>query len=149
MAPRANAFAHSESEAGQQYGNADSVSLAVNRLAASAANSAHPNWRITPQGKLEHLTSEGWTQAFPEQRRVFRAVAVIGSQVWAGGDGGALFHSGDGGQHWNKAALASGESLETAAIVSIRFSDEQHGFVATDSGSSYATSDGGATWIKQ
>ena len=148
-APKANAFAQSESEAAQQYGIPDSISLAVNRLAASAAQAAHPNWRITPQGKLEHLTSTGWTQAFPEQRRIFRVVAVSGNQVWAGGDGGALFHSSDGGQHWNKASLATGEGPETEAIVSIRFSDEQHGNVATNRGSGYATADGGATWTKQ
>ena len=148
-APKANAFAQPESEAAQQYGIPDSISLAVNRLAASAAQAAHPNWRITPQGKLEHLTSTGWTQAFPEQRRIFRVVAVSGNQVWAGGDGGALFHSGDGGQHWNKASLATGGSPETEAIVSIRFSDEQLGNVATNRGSGYATADGGATWTKQ
>jgi Putative zinc-finger len=150
-APKANGFAPSagESEAPRQFGTADSLSVSVNRAVAGVARTAHPGWRITPQGHLEHLTSEGWTKAFPEQRRVFRVVAVIAGQVWAGGDGGALFHSSDGGQHWNKASLATGEGAETAAIVSIRFEDPQHGVIATDSGSSYGTTDGGVTWTKQ
>ena len=150
-APKSSGFAPSagQSEALRQFSTADSVGASVNRAVAGAARTAHPAWRITPQGQLEHLTSEGWTRAFPEQRRVFRAVAVIGNQVWAGGDGGALFHSSDGGQHWNKVSLATGEGAETAAIVSIRFDDPQYGEVVTDSGSSYGTSDGGATWMKR
>ena len=150
-APKASGFAMSagESEALRQFNTADSLGTSVNRPVAGVARTAHPGWRITPQGHLEHLTAEGWTQASPEQRRVFRAVAVIGSQVWAGGDGGALFHSSDGGQHWNKALLATGEGAETAAIVSIRFNDPQQGEVVTDTGSRYRTTDGGASWTKQ
>jgi Photosynthesis system II assembly factor YCF48 len=150
-APKANGFAPSagESEALRQFSAADSLGASVNRAVAGVARTAHPGWRITPQGQIEHLTSEGWTRAFPEPRRVFRAVAVIGNQVWAGGDGGVLFHSGDGGQQWTETSLANGDGAETAAIVSIRFDDPQHGEVVTNSGSSYGTTDGGAIWTKR
>jgi Putative zinc-finger len=150
-APKVNGFAQSadESTALRQFDAVDSLSTSVNRALAGAAGTPHPGWRIAPGGELEHLTSAGWTQASPEQKRVFRAVAVIGSQVWAGGDGGALFHSSDEGRHWNQASLATGEGAETAAIISIRFSDAQHGVVLTQGGTTYSTSDGGTTWTKQ
>jgi photosystem II stability/assembly factor-like uncharacterized protein len=74
---------------------------------------------------------------------------VIGGNVWAGGNDGMLFHSADNGLHWNKIILRSADSVEHGAIVSIRFSDVQSGEAVTDSGSTYATSDGGATWTKQ
>lgn len=148
-APRANAFAQSEREAAQQYGNADSISFAVNQLAAGAAKVAHPGWRITPQGKLEHLTSDGWSQVLADPKQRFRVVSITGSHVWAGGDGGALFHSSDGGQHWTKVSLATGEGAEATAIVTIRFDDPLHGEVGTLSGSTYGTTDGGTTWAKQ
>ena len=149
--PRANGFAPSagENETLRQFGATDSLSLSVNRAATSAARPVHPGWRITPQGQLEHLTPDGWASVLLEQGAVFRAVSVIGSQVCAGGEGGALFQSSDSGAHWNKASLVSDGQSETAAIVSIRFDDSEHGVVVTAAGSSYRTSDGGATWTKQ
>jgi Photosynthesis system II assembly factor YCF48 len=148
-APRANGFVQSDTDRAQQYSSSDSISLAVNQLAASAAQAAHRNWRITPQGKLEHLTSEGWTQVLADQKQRFRVVSITGSHVWAGGDSGALFHSSDGGQHWTKVSLATREGTEIAAIDTIRFDDPLHGEIGTLSGSSYNTTDGGTTWTKQ
>lgn len=149
--PKASGFAPSagESEAVRQFGAADSLNLSVNRAVTGAARVAHPGWRITAQGQLEHLTSDGWTSVFPGQAIVFRTVSVMGEQVCAGGDGGALFQSDDRGAHWKRVTLGSPGDAETSAIVSIRFDDPQHGVVATASGSSYRTSDGGVTWTKQ
>jgi photosystem II stability/assembly factor-like uncharacterized protein len=76
-------------------------------------------------------------------------VAVIGSDVWAGGNGGALFHSSDGGEHWGRVSLDANSKVETGAIVSIRFDDVQHGTVASDSGTRWTTTDGGVTWKTQ
>ncbi len=143
MAParRVSGFAPSagENESLRQFGAADSLSLSVNRAVTGAARMAHPGWRITAQGQLEHLTPDGWTNAFPEQSLVFRTVSVMGDQVCAGGDGGALFQSGDRGAHWKRVTLGSPGDTETSAIVSIRFDDPQHGVVVTASGSSYRT----------
>jgi len=69
--------------------------------------------------------------------------------VWAGGNDGMLFHSGDGGVHWNRLSIPSASGTETVTIVSIRFDDVQHGVVVADTGASYSTTDAGVTWTKQ
>jgi|GEM_PF-1284383 len=143
-APKANGFAPSAKEALGQYSAGDSIGLSMSR----ALTATHLGWRVTVQGHLEHVTPDGWVRVLADQTSAFRVVSVVGSDVWAGGNGGALFHSNDGGQHWNKVSLATAQGVETAAIVSVRFDDPQHGVVVTNSGVEYATSDGGVTWTK-
>jgi hypothetical protein len=147
--PRGNSFAPSTGEGVQQYRATDSLSLSVNRGLAGVAQIPHPGWRVTPQGQLEHFTADGWSRVLAEEASVFRGVSVIGSDVWAGGNDGALFHSGDGGVNWHKVSIGNASGAERAAIVSIRFDDSQHGVVITDTGTSYSTTDGGVTWTKQ
>jgi len=107
--------------------------------------SGHAAWRITTDGHLEHLTVPGsWTPALADQPITFHVVSVVGNNVWAGGNNGALFHSRDGGETWNKQPLGS----ETGTIVSIQFGDAEHGVVTTDAGGRWSTSDGGVSWVK-
>jgi len=107
-------------------------------------------WRLSPDGHLEHLTAPGsWTPVLADQPTTFHVVSVVGSNVWAGGSGGALFHSRDGGQNWSQVALASLSGAESGTIVAIRFSDAEHGVVTTDGGAQWSTSDGGASWKKE
>jgi hypothetical protein len=115
-----------------------------------SVSAVRPQWRISPNGHLERsMAANQWTRVLDDQPVIFHAVAVMGSDVWAGGNGGALFHSSDGGEHWSKASLAANSNVETGAIVSIRFDDPQHGIVASDSGTRWATTDGGVTWTTQ
>jgi hypothetical protein len=118
--------------------------------AMKAVSAVRPQWRIGPNGHLERsLAANQWTRVPDDQPVIFHAVAVMGSDVWAGGNGGALFHSPDGGEHWSKVSLTANSNVETGAIVSIRFDDPQHGIVASDSGARWATTDGGVTWTAQ
>jgi hypothetical protein len=80
---------------------------------------------------------------------VFRAVAAIGSDVWAGGSEAMLYHSPDAGIHWIRVVPAEGSASLTGDIVGVEFSDPQHGRVATSSGEVWFTADGGQTWHKQ
>lgn len=103
-------------------------------------------WRISSDGHLERSTTPGsWTPVLADQPTTFHVVSVVGSNIWAGGNGGALFHSSDGGQNWSKQPLGG----EMGAIVSIRFGDAAHGVVTTDGGSQWKTFDGGASWTKE
>ena len=147
-APRGNSFAPTTGETDQQF-PADSLCLSVNRALLAAVRTAHPGWRVTEQGHLEHLTSDGWSRVLVEQKSAFRVVSVMGNDVWAGGNNRMLFHSGDGGVHWNKLSVASASGGETPAIVSIHFDDAQHGVVIADTGAKYSTTDGGMTWTKE
>jgi hypothetical protein len=121
---------------------------AVNKLAKAELPRAH--WRITADGHLERaLPGSAWTRVLADQPIAFRVVATIGSNVWAGGNGGALFHSTDQGETWNRVALNMNRQAERSAIVSIHFDNAVQGSVTTDSGATWVTSDGGQTWIKR
>jgi len=108
-------------------------------------------WRITADGHLERSSGYGdWTRVIADQPATFRTVAVIGSDVWAGGSDGILFHSGDGGNQWSQIALLAADGqTERAAIVAIRFDTSSEGRVTTEDGASWTTSDGGKTWSRQ
>src|SRR5664280_783253 len=138
-----------ESEAAQvQLQPGAPVMFGKARVGIHALSGSRPQWRIGPDGHLERSMAAGqWTRVLDEQPTTFHAVAVMGNDVWAGGNGGALFHSSDGGEHWSEVSLAANSNVETGAIVSIRFDDPQHGVVACDSGTRWATADGGVTWM--
>ena len=129
-------------------GEAPSTAGVVARpqMAMHAVPALRPKWRVTPDGHLERSIIPGsWAPMLADQPIVFHVVSVVGNNVWAGGSGGALFHSSDRGENWSKQPLGG----ETGTIVSIQFSDALHGIVNTDGGSRWTTSDGGVTWTKE
>jgi hypothetical protein len=147
-----------ESESAQKSETAQSMQLqqrapvlfGKSGMAMKAVSAVRPQWRIGPTGHLERsMAANQWTRVLDDQPTTFHAVAVVGNDVWAGGNGGAFFHSSDGGEHWSKVSLAANFNVETGAIVSIRFDDAQHGVVASDSGTRWATTNGGITWTTQ
>lgn len=79
----------------------------------------------------------------------FRAVTAAGNEVWAGGSNAALFHSADGGNHWARVLPSSSGALLTGDVLSVEFSDPQHGTVTTSTPEIWTTGDGGQTWQKQ
>ena len=79
----------------------------------------------------------------------FRALAAAGAEVWAGGSGGALYHSADAGNHWTRVVPAAAGTMLTGDITSLEFPDPQHGKLLTSTSEVWATSDGGQTWSKQ
>jgi hypothetical protein len=79
---------------------------------------------------------------------VFRAVAAIGSEVWAGGSASMLYHSADSGAHWTQVLPAAAGTVLTGDITIIEFSDPQHGSVATSARELWVTADGGQSWVK-
>jgi len=106
-------------------------------------------WRITDQGHLERSQADDkWTQVLAAQPIRFRAVAVVGNDVWAGGNNGALFHSVDGGEHWAQVVLSADGHPETGAVASIHFDTVSQGSVRTETGSTWTTSDRGQSWNK-
>jgi hypothetical protein len=78
----------------------------------------------------------------------FRVVAASGTDVWAGGSGGALYHSPDAGNHWTRVTPTSSGAALAGDIVSLEFPDKQHGKVSTSTGEIWTTSDAGQTWQK-
>ena len=80
---------------------------------------------------------------------VFRAVAAMGAEVWAGGSAGALYHSSDGGNHWTRVVPLFAGSTLTGDVVTVEFSDPQHGKITTSTPEVWTTTDAGLTWQKQ
>jgi len=103
---------------------------------------------------VEVTTAQAKTKGLEKSRKkvaafTFRALAVAGSDVWVGGSGGALYRSSDAGNHWTRVvAVASGTAL-TDDVVSLEFSDSQHGKFSTSAGEVWKTADAGQTWQKQ
>jgi hypothetical protein len=88
-------------------------------------------------------------EASPNATAIFRAVAAAGLEVWAGGSGGVLYHTSDGGNRWTRVVPSNGDMLLTGDITLIQFSDTQHGKISTSAGEVWITSDGGQSWRKQ
>jgi hypothetical protein len=80
---------------------------------------------------------------------VFRAVAANGSEVWAGGSSGMLFHSTDAGNQWTRVIPSSAGMVLSTDIVGLDFPTPQSGTITTSTGEVWTTSDGGQSWQKQ
>jgi hypothetical protein len=142
-----SSFAESESGEARGLQKSGPALYGKPQMAMRASGVPKPRWRVGPEGHLERsVAPEEWGRVLADQPVAFRAVAVVGNSVWAGGDGGTLFHSFDRGEHWSKVTLATNSSVGTGAIVSIRFDDSQHGVIVTSGGTNWVTSDGGVTW---
>lgn len=126
------------------------------KINAGSASATH--WTISPAGRLLRMTggSPGpwmmsskpettppaqWTEASVGRGVVFRAVAVVGANVWAGGSGKQFFYSRDDGIHWKRVT-----GRWQGDVTSIRFSDPRHGEMGTSAGERWVTVDGGEHW---
>lgn len=139
---------------------------------------ASPRWSITPAGALQRSFDGGntWENVNPISSSAsvvnqlvsvekagnradkkagdragagFHAVAASGLEVWAGGSAGLLLHTSDGGASWIRVSPVSDGVALRGDIVSIQFSDTQHGRVTTSAPELWITSDAGQTWQKQ
>ena len=110
-----------------------------------------PRWTLSAGGALQRSFDSGKTwQTIPVAGNiVFRALAANDSDIWVGGAAGALYHSSDAGQHWTRITpVADGKPL-SSDIVTVEFSDTQHGKLITADRETWSTSDAGNTWQRQ
>lgn len=114
--------------------------------AAKLAMAPAMRWSLSDKGRLQRSADSGrtWQPVLANETTVFRAVAAVGNQVWAGGSAAALFHSADAGATWAKQALPGASS----DVVALQFSDATHGTARTSDGASWSTSDGGQHWAR-
>jgi hypothetical protein len=145
--------------------------------AVLASSAPVPRWTINSTGGLERSLDQGttWqvinvnanpvyftattsvqipgstsrTKVQKDASPVFRAVAASGVEVWAGGAEGALYHSQDAGDHWTRVLPTSSRAILTGDIISLEFSDMEHGKVSTSNAEVWTTTDNGQTWQKQ
>jgi len=108
-------------------------------------------WSVSTDGIVQRSTDGGKTyEQIPVANGIkFRAIAALGSDVWTGGAGGALFHSPDGGATWNRAGISFEGNTVTETITDIQLRNPQQLTITTASGSQWASEDGGQHWQKQ
>lgn len=106
-------------------------------------------WRITSSsGQLEKSSDAGktWMTIPVEGQANFWSLSVSGSDIWAGGEGGALFHSTDDGAQWKQVAVIAGEERLTEGITGIETRGSELR-VKTES-AKWVSLDGGVSWRK-
>lgn len=116
-------------------------------VSSVAAPPAGPCWRVSDAGTLQKSGTCGieWQDVSLGAPVTVRVMQSVASNVWVGGNSGALFHSEDGGSHWNRINVP----MLTEDIVAIVFATPAEGKLATADGSIWATNDGGQTWRRR
>jgi photosystem II stability/assembly factor-like uncharacterized protein len=127
--------------------------MAFHRRVGSAVAQPAALWTISPDGKVRRSDDGGktWEEVRVDDRVTFRVIQAMGKEVWAGGSGGALYHSSDSGATWKLVNLISEGSPTTETIVLINSPshDAQHVTVKSASGEQWTTEDGGQHWERE
>ena len=119
------------------------------RTDAAGLDRAEQSQAAQSQAKPSQDKQDRKVMAAPNPAPVFRAVAVSGLEVWAGGSDGALYHTSDGGNRWTRVTPLTTAMVLTGDVIGIQFSDTQHGKISTSTAEIWTTSDAGQTWQKQ
>lgn len=103
-------------------------------------------WAVGESGTIYHTANAlDWAKQSSGTDASLNAVDAASPQVAvAGGSGGTLLRTSDGGATWSP--VTSGVSGTIRAIL---FADENTGWAAGDGGALLLTKDGGATWSAQ
>ena len=118
---------------------------------AGKLNTSSAQWTLSADGQVQRSTDAGKTwQIVPVgDKTAFRAIFAAGPDVWVGGPAGALYHSRNSGQSWEKVVPAVGGQTLEVDITRIEFSGAQNGIVSTANNESWLTNDAGKTWEKK
>ncbi len=108
-------------------------------------------WTISPLGHLQRSIDGGntWMDVPVAIGVSLRAFARVDGELWVGGDDGALFHSMDSGDTWQRVKVESKGERLTQKITQIEFTDADHGIVTTAFHQRWFTADGGKSWSKR
>ena len=108
---------------------------------------ASPDKSGDSRGVVQRSTDGGqsWRTVPLSENVSFRAVAAAGRDVWAGGSGGTLFHSSDGGAHWTSVS----DFGISGDIIRIDVRGEAEVQVVTSAGEDWRSADGGQHWNRQ
>lgn len=112
---------------------------------------AVPQWRLAREGGIERSIDSGktWNPVSVAAGAVLKALSASGGSVWTGGKDGALFHSPNAGADWVQVHPEFAGQKLAGDITRINFSDPLNGAVYTESGETWATSDGGSSWSRK
>jgi hypothetical protein len=134
-----------------QAGMTPEASSAAIEVQPEAQTESKPAAKSAARASAMTTAKSAAAQPAPPPRTIFRAVSVSSnaSEVWAGGSGGALYHTLDGGNRWARVVPSDVGILLTGDIIAIQFSDSRNGIVTTSNAEVWTTLDAGQTWHKQ
>jgi hypothetical protein len=106
-------------------------------------------WSLA-QGRLQRSLDAGatWQIALQLQHPLL-SFGARGSDVWAGGQSGTLFHSTDGGTTWTMVQPATKAGPLNSDIVTIEIRSAVEVVLVTSNNESWTTIDAGKTWDKR
>jgi hypothetical protein len=108
-----------------------------------------PQWSLA-QGKLQRSLDTGKTwQTTLQLDRPVLTFGALGSDVWAGSQAGALFHSTDGGATWTTIQPSTKGGTLAGDVVAIEIRSAAEIVVSTNTGEFWTTADAGKTWDKK
>jgi Carboxypeptidase regulatory-like domain/Photosynthesis system II assembly factor YCF48 len=107
-------------------------------------------WRAGSKGAIER-SSDGttWEAVTIDPAVTFRSISSNDGDLWAGGSGGALFHSADAGRTWSRVKVGSEGMWVSDTITAVDFPSARTGYVTTASGATWLTQDAGRTWQRR
>jgi Photosynthesis system II assembly factor YCF48 len=122
---------------------------AVNGMRDANLSVVSLRWTLSV-GKLRRSSDAGetWENVPFDEDGQFRALSVMGPELWVGGAKGVLYHSSDSGTQWVHIIPTAADETLAEDIVRIEFSDPHHGKLVT-SQSEWRTSNGGKSWQKK
>jgi photosystem II stability/assembly factor-like uncharacterized protein len=78
----------------------------------------------------------------------FMCMDIHGDEIWMCGYNGGIFHTTDGGAHWEKLRNGNDITLVRYHLYGIVFKDKQHGWAAGDNGKLLYSDDAGHHWAE-
>jgi photosystem II stability/assembly factor-like uncharacterized protein len=132
--------------------SAPMAAAAQTQLTPSLTASAYsPKWMLTSGGALQRSLDKGrtWERISVADNVPFRALSVLGAEIWVGGPAGALYHTVDSGLHWAQVVPQANGELLSSEITAIEFSNSSNGTLNTTAGEIWTTSDAGNSWQKK
>ncbi|MFY9559961.1 MAG: YCF48-related protein [Terriglobales bacterium] len=125
------------------------TALAAQKLRSKQSKDSVAQWSFA-QGRLLRSLDGGatWQTALQLQHPLL-SFGVRGSNVWAGGQAGTLFHSADSGTTWTMVQPSTKEGVLKSDIVAIEIRGPAEVALSTSDNQSWTTADGGKTWEKK
>ncbi len=105
-----------------------------------------PVWRIDGDGGIERsFGGDRWEPELTGETAKMHVVSTNGNVVWTGGENDRLYRSNDEGATWQLVTLPQ-KNGAGHVLMHIRFTSALAGTIEAADGTTWSTSDGGATW---
>ena len=133
------------------------LSPAIKRAVRSDGGVAQaPRWTISstgerPRGIVQRSLDGGrrWEETSLPAHIDFRAVNAAGSDVWAGGSEGRVFHSTDSGAKWEQVPVGNDRTSLTGTVISIAVDRPGSITLRTSSGETWRSDNNGRIWREE